>query len=77
MAIEKKKFLKILSRSRSKTRKLDNVKAKIQDKEVSQYIVKAKIQDKEVSQIQCHGQGPSFSRQCPGQDPGQYSIFKL
>ena len=31
MAIEKKKFLKILSRSRSKTRKLDNVKAKIQD----------------------------------------------
>ena len=60
---EKKKFLKILSRSRSKTRKLDNVKAKIQDKEVSQYIVKAKIQDKEVSQIQCHGQGPSFSRQ--------------
>ena len=61
--IGKKKFLKILSRSRSKTRKLDNVKAK--------------IQDKEVSQIQCHGQGPSFSRQCPGQDPGQYSIFKL
>ena len=31
MAIEKKKFLKILSRSRSKTRKLDNVQAKIQD----------------------------------------------
>ena len=31
MAIETKKFLKTLSRLRSKTRKLDNVKAKIQD----------------------------------------------
>ena len=39
-----------LSRLRPKTRKLDNVKAKIQDKEVSQYIVKAKIQDNKVSQ---------------------------
>ena len=66
MAIETKKFLKTLSRLRSKTRKLDNVKAKIQDKEVSQYIVKAKIQDKEVSQIQCHVQ-----------DPGQYSSCSL
>ena len=34
------------------------------DKEVSQDIVKVEIQSKEV-------------RQCPGQDPGQYSIFKL
>ena len=64
MAIETKKFLKTLSRLRSKTRKLDNVKAKIQDKEVSQYIVKAKIQDKEVSQIQCHVQYPGQYSSC-------------
>ena len=64
MAIETKKFLKPLSRLTSNTRKLDNVQAKIQDKEVSQYIVKAKIQDKEVSQIQCHGQDPAQYSSC-------------
>ena len=60
--IRVKKFLKTLSRLRSEMRKLDNVKAK--------------IQDKEVSQIQCHGQDlrpQNFSRHCQDQDPGQDS----
>ena len=67
MAIEKKKFLKILSRSRSKTRKLDNVKAKIQDKEVSQYKVMAEVQvsqDNDQAKIQDSIQYSSCSITC-------------
>ena len=50
IAIETKKFLKTLSRLRSKTRKLDNVKAKSRTKKFLKYNIMAKIQDNKVSQ---------------------------